>query len=441
MSNTGLYILTETQSRTANSSNIDVEKEIPEVIIRHNNHFVGLRGIASLIVLVQHWNSRTWYGGNYNWLRTQVPINLFFNANLGLHMFFIITGRLIALKFLKSAQRGEADVGGLIRSFIKRPFRLFPITWFSVTLQWAACVWGWTSSSEAVQKVIFNSESEPPKWCLIGNTFWDAFYFSISMFTMNVIPGQAQALGSSNWAIPIFFFQSNLVYIVALSIGYIPRRQWLLLAFLILWFYYFESFAYPFLIGLSMALADAKGIWKNWQLRPLSAQIGFSLGCLMFVALSLWVPGAREFVNVTLQSVHAPDISWALPSIPYRLVDTVYLGNILSATALCLFCEVNRPTQRFLNLPILQWIGNRSVAIYLTHEFVIQTIMHPLVVMIHSSNPGMGQSLLTFLSLLILLPFVFLFAAITEILVSTPSMYFANVYRLNLVGVEDNVRY
>jgi peptidoglycan/LPS O-acetylase OafA/YrhL len=304
---------------------------------------------------------------------------------------------------------------------------LFPITWFSVTLQWFACRYGWTSTSKEVQS-IFQSESLPPKWCLIGNNFGDALYFSINMFTTHVIPSEAQALGSSNWAIPIFFVQSNLVYIIAIALAFIPTRQWVLLAFLIGWFYYFESFAYPFLIGLAMALADVKGIWKGWQKSPLAAQIGFGLLCLSLIAASLWIPFTSDLINGQIQSIHAPNATWALSAIPYRLIDTLYLGNIIAAFAVCMFCEVNLPTQAFLKTPILQWLGDHSVAIYLTHELVLQTIMYPIVLAIYESYPATDYSLLVLISFSIALPFVLLVAYVTEVLVSTPSMYFANVY-------------
>ena len=82
------------------------EQELPKVIIHHKNHFVGLRGIASIIVMVHHWSSRTWIGtGPSSWLQHQVPFNMFFNSSLGLNIFFIVTGRLIALRFLKTAEK------------------------------------------------------------------------------------------------------------------------------------------------------------------------------------------------------------------------------------------------------------------------------------------------------------------------------------------------
>jgi hypothetical protein len=86
------------------------EQELPKVIIHHKNHFVGLRGIASIIVMVHHWSSRTWIGtGPSSWLQHQVPFNMFFNSSLGLYIFFIVTGRLIALRFLKTAEKVQLE--------------------------------------------------------------------------------------------------------------------------------------------------------------------------------------------------------------------------------------------------------------------------------------------------------------------------------------------
>ena len=115
----------------------------------------GWRGVAILLVLVQHFIS------------ARRPYSTFWGNNLGVTIFFVLSGYLITGNLLRDAESGKTN---LLRFYIRRAYRLWPCAWGYLLFLFVlpglrALVW-----RDALKCVFFARNFVPGMW--ITEHFW-----------------------------------------------------------------------------------------------------------------------------------------------------------------------------------------------------------------------------------------------------------------------------
>lgn len=214
----------------------------------------GLKGIAILVVLLHHYVlafcPALHYGyqgmshsvSNFDSWVAKTPLNLIYNGNFAVFVFFILSGYVLSYKFFKFK-----DHEYITASAIKRYFRLlFPVV-FSVFVAYLLIKLGLFYN----QKVSEYSKSflwlyrqwqiEPSFFTMCKEGFYDVFFQSDSLYN------------SSLWIIRYEFLGSFLVLAFVSFWGNVKRRYFIYIIIVIVFFY---SHFLVFILGV--LLCDIK---------------------------------------------------------------------------------------------------------------------------------------------------------------------------------------
>ncbi|KAJ3041746.1 hypothetical protein HDV00_008834 [Rhizophlyctis rosea] len=343
----------------------------------------GLRGLCSIGILLHHWVDSTFGDFHNPSLKTQLPLPTLWTS-WTLYVFFILIGRVLVLSFLSSARKGKPNLKCLASSAVRRPFRLLIPTAFVVLLQWGGCRAGWMEdATQAVYSILESRTRGKPGWCDIGDEFSEYLLYVFNFATNFMTPPDMVRYSSALWAIAVSYAGSNLIFFVAVIATAVPKRSWILYAILTLIFWWIESYMFLFIIGLWMADLAVQGVWTGIRDGPKWRMLTISFLSFVVVPLCQWVRPITYFLNNTLPIIYMPSASWLPPTSTRLNVAHINMADWLTAVAVLIGVEIGPWPQRVFKLAPFQWLGKRSIGIYLFHEFVISTIMSRCIVLMH----------------------------------------------------------
>ncbi|MEE9098237.1 acyltransferase family protein [Pseudarthrobacter phenanthrenivorans] len=302
----------------------------------------GLRGVAAAVVLVHHClltspgldaavNAQGAGAGAtvpWIWWATYTPLHLLWAGREAVYVFFILSGYVIALPFLKA---GRPRWRGF---YAKRVIRIYLPVWASILV---ALLLAW----------VVPRENSPD----LSN--WLNAHSGESNITRDLL----LLLGTGQLNSPLWSLQWELLFSLLLPLYLLAasrfQRLW------VLWIFVLALF-----IGLAQASNMAAPVFL-----PM-----FGMGVLMAARHGLLIRWAARLPQVGWYFVVAVSLfllltPWLFPRQPGTIGTAAIGGSLMVFTFLgC------RPAVTLGNGPFLQWLGSRSFSLYLIHEPVVVSV-------------------------------------------------------------------
>ena len=318
-------------------------------------HLDSLRGIAAVCVLAHHVGTETWL----NWNRTYGGYTA--HMNIGVTIFFLLSGFLLYRPFVASALSGKAQppIGRYLRH---RAFRILPAYWVALTA--LACWPGLTG--------VFTEDW----WAYYAllQSYWGSFYGGIG-------PAWSLSVEASFYvALPLLS-----VLLAFLSRGLEPSRRLTLQNF---------SLGFLAIAGVGLNLWIRRNVWPDTIM---------AFWC--WFALGMWLATQKVAIGPSTPrpfwlrlTMHSPGLLWGAalviysflalsPMFPRSFDGKTYtaevrtLQHVLYAmVAFLVFLpaafpsEKNTVPNRLLTHPLLVWVGSVSYGLFLWHAPLLRVI-------------------------------------------------------------------
>lgn len=295
----------------------------------------SLKGLCAIVVLLGHVTGAV----NDEWVNVfcHSAFNVFRDGTSAVLIFFAITG-FFHYRKTDNAEFLNTYKGGVIRKLCK----LYPSYWIAVTLGWILC----------------NLQLPYPTelYSAFGNQFWSApVSLKDYLFTMSMVH-----LGDPNLIdFPIWYLnvEIKMVFVMPLVVWLIRQYGWSVAVVL-----FFASvipskipFGFGFLFAYLGGTMVRKAIeecpsWRAWLCGASRRQLAVmvAVGLLMY-----------DFYNIAhIDRIHAPHILYTIQVMGIMLIlPVVYLR-----------------AGKWMEHPLLVYLGNRSYQIYLLHAIVMLTL-------------------------------------------------------------------
>ncbi|TVY51199.1 hypothetical protein LCER1_G006362 [Lachnellula cervina] len=417
----------------------------------------GLRGVASFIVFMGHYTEENvgWWAEPYGLYEDgaqssplQLPgIRILYSPRPMVHIFFIISGFVLAYKPLKQihTQQFSALAGTLSSSVFRRALRLFlpPIT---ISFIMALNVYtGLSDDRYASQFFQFSSQMKnwlSMCWELLSN-IWEIN----TPFTPDLHYNPAL------WTIPIEFAQSLLLFTVLLGLSHCVSKVRLILLAGIMAFCFYTGHLYSveFLGGLFIAemtlLHDAtlftpmhspttlpkyviKEKVEEVECDPtieesIEGSIEERLSQAFWIANLMCGIFIGSWMNNHSNEAWGTAFMWNHTPHPYEGQPVWFC---LGAFQIVIACTQLKFLQRLFTTPVALYLGTISYALYLTHNMCL-TILEPRIgAAIHahiSKATFWGRHLNWAVGLAVYLPIIICVADLFWRLVDAPTVKFA----------------
>lgn len=351
----------------------------------------GLRGIAAVNVMIMHFfvvlAPAMIYGsrmssrlGSIEHLFSGTPLGLIGAGNFSVCIFFVLSGYVLTQKYFATR-----DKNIIISSAVRRYIRLVVPVFVTVILAYLLASTG-----------LFHYFLEAV--AVTGNNNYANYW----TFTPNIFSAVKSALWGSIfsgddtynpvlWTMTTEFYGSMLVFGMALFFGSIRTRWTFYLASAVL---FFNTYYLAFIIGMVFAdiFNNKKPIFKTGNSTVLSI--------ILFLGLIL---GSYPIGTVTADSFYGflNNGLFRTPKLTYHIIGSGMVMYVLLNS---------RRLQYVLSSQVPVFLGKISYSLYLIHFLIISTFTCAVFLFLHSILPyGAAFSISCFLSLLLILPFSYLF--------------------------------
>ncbi len=296
----------------------------------------GLRGLAAVVVVASHVFDYNSVPASLMSMLLMSPLGLLVNGAGAVHLFFVLSGYVLALSLARDDRPGR-----LARFYLRRWFRIHPP-------YVAAVLFAWGVASMLLARGLV----EPTAWAVMP---WQRF---LRVF---LFPSNAYGLLGVGWSLfvemvmsivfPLLFFFARRIHpAVALVLGVIslynfdPRWNFL-------------RFLFDFAVGLNVFFATAQ-IARIAQRWPLGAGLAALVGGVGLLQIP-YAFGAMSRGMAGLEQGHSSPV-----------VVSFALG---AALLLCAAIHL-APLHRVLSTPIARYYGRVSYSLYLCHFAILWVV-------------------------------------------------------------------
>ncbi|TPX68941.1 hypothetical protein SpCBS45565_g02770 [Spizellomyces sp. 'palustris'] len=377
--------LTKAQPHAVSPSPLPVSPPEQKKVARKLDYLEGLRGLAACIVLNEHF---TLYNLSYdqttkeNWGKIGYQFGKVFVAGkLAVSLFFILSGRVLAIAYLK-----KPDSDRLASAFFRRPFRLIIPVFGSLLIHWAVYRLNWYAPVHDAASVLDSWRSaEGTVKSFEEPTLSNAILNTLTLF----VPGgrSVNYPHAPQWTIGIELQGSFLVFIVALITQSYFRHRWVIYAVLVFWFFWTETWFADFMVGLWLADLAQSGFFGRIQSSRLIWPFRLALVFLTLITmvqfpklsdkLSEWSAGwSFDTGKAAIGRDSQPP--W------YQF----HINYFYSSTCFALLLEVTPLLQRVFEISPIKFLGRVSFGMYLLHPVVFLTFGSIMVSIIFRGLPG-----------------------------------------------------
>lgn len=318
----------------------------------------GLRGVAALIVVIGHSllvspilganparsHLKPW---TWDWILNRPPLNLFWDGAAAVYVFFVLSGFVLVLPFLRSERPTWRSY------YPRRVLRLY------------LPVWGAVAFSVLLAKLVTRKVSP-------GQSWWVNLHAG-QLGLHGILRDLILLKGTNFLDSPLWSLQWEVIFSLLLPVYiFVVRRTgryWPLLSLALLAVIAAGGARYPFLLFMPIFGFGVILAFHRESLRALAARRSVSVGVL---AVSLFLLGANTWVTSTRA---------------VGLLDTA--GAIGVVTVVLLWPSAGRP----LRTKQAQALGRWSFSLYLVHEPIVVSI----ALLLHTTQPlvvlGLGVPL------------------------------------------------
>jgi peptidoglycan/LPS O-acetylase OafA/YrhL len=312
----------------------------------------GLRGVAAFIVVFSHFFQvfmPSVFEGNpaiahfaFEGPASRTPINILFNGNFSVCLFFILSGYVLSYRFFRSK-----DNMIVYSSAARRYFRLAVPAFVSAVLAFAVIKLG-LGYFDDVRVLSQSSMTDPYNinpsvWTLIKEGLFQTFFRYGSQFNPVL------------WTMTYELFGSFLIFAFLLFVGKFKIR---FVVYLALIYYFLDSYYLAFILGI--LLSDLHNSGKNWLelikrpwINALLVLVGVYVGSFPYVG---WIG-----------TVYAP-LVWKQPTFHFFIFYHV-IGSFFIITALL----NSKWMQAIFESKPIAYLGRISFSMYLVHFTIVCT--------------------------------------------------------------------
>lgn len=298
-------------------------------------HLDSARGLAALVVLAAHHVCA--FGFPPQWRSViETPLRLLWYGEAAVAFFFLLSGFVLALPYLRS-ERG-VNLPGVA---VQRIFRIYPTFLAALALGVLA---KWAASQTVGPPVLARSEWFLPQWAELPSLS------SLFAQSLLLVPVESERVVAQSWTL----YWELLASLVIPWLAILCRRSPLALFVLgitMAWAlgYYFASV--PFILGIYLASQHShwKRAWRRW---PLVLKALFLVG-------SLYVTTSKT----------------ALPSADHWLTRLTGNPMMVGIIGLFLVTLASHRIQQVLQLAPFRFLGRISYCLYLMHISVQLTVV------------------------------------------------------------------
>lgn len=318
-------------------------------------HFDGLRGVAACMVFFSHLLCAFYpatdtgllsmahtSGGIEIWMRN-TPLNILFNGELAVSVFFIISGFVLSHHYFS-----DPDKKKVIANAVKRYPRLMILVWASVLV------------SFLLQQLSLYNTSETAS---LTRSLWLHDLFSTQQTFTGLIKniGYEQFLAHNTptplnpvlWTISTELKGSLMVFFILLIA---PKNKWRYAIYAAFLLYYFKGYFMLFVCGIVLADLSNAGLQHLKISWPLSVLL-----VLTSVVFGSYKSGTDFILWQWIEPLH-----------------NITKPNFIGAVSLFILVCFNSNIQEGLTKKPGQWLGRISYALYLFHLLIICAIICPL---------------------------------------------------------------
>ncbi|TVY27982.1 hypothetical protein LHYA1_G003485 [Lachnellula hyalina] len=412
----------------------------------------GLRGVASFIVFMGHYTEENigWFAEPYGLYEDGAPssplqlpgIRVLYSARPMVHIFFIISGYVLAYKPLKQihTQQFSAMAGTLSSSVFRRALRLFLPSIIVSFIMALNVHFGLSDDRYAYQFVQFSSQMRDwlsMCWALLSAS-WDINFLSSPELLYN----------PALWTIPIEFAQSLLLFTVLLGLSHCVSQIRLILLAGIMAFCFYGGHLYSVEFLGGMFIAEITLLNDATLFTPISSPttlpkyiIEEKLGkqekaeCSPTIKERLlqafWIANLLSGLFIGSWTNSHPEEVWGIAFLDAHTPQP-YEGQrvwfCLGAFQIVLACTQLKFLQRLFTTPVALYLGTISYALYLTHNLCL-TILEPRIgpaINMHIGRATLWERHLSWaVGLAVYLPIIICVADLFWRLVDAPTVKFA----------------
>lgn len=333
----------------------------------------GLRGIAALVVLLCHTFllkpelAQAYLGptlierGTIWWWASFTPLHLFWAGTEAVYVFFVLSGYVLALPFLRGTDRGWVGY------YPKRLLRLYLPVWgaFALAVMWvtlfprrypeSASAWLQLHNSKLTSRTVRADLLLYPDPGYFNSPLWTLKYEVIFSLLLPVYIMVAKKLPRANIL--------KAVVLMGVTVGFAHRQPSLL--------YFLPMFG----LGVLMAMESER-----------LSRLGKAIHELRY-GRAVW--GALALVALLLLNSYWTMFGFTTDFSKLWYLLRIALLLMMTGACLLLFVVVNcREGSRLSGRPA-RWLGSRSFSLYLVHEPIV--VSTPLVL---GSRGGFALSFL-----------------------------------------------
>ncbi|MEI7890423.1 MAG: acyltransferase [bacterium] len=382
--------------------------------MRKISYLDGLRGLAAFVVVFHHFilafypalllggNTQAHLVGKNDEFVSGTLLNLFYNGNFAVCIFFVLSGFVLSHKFFLHRDREI-----LKESAIKRYLRLVVPVAFSVLLAFVLMEFSLFYNQQAAD--LSGSNWLGGFWKFAPNFFDAINQIFVGAFFTNIFE-----YNDTLWTIAYEFIGSLLVFGFLALFGKMKRR-WIfyVLASVIL----FQTYYWAFILGvmLSDIVANEKKLLSHFDRSKIFRTL------LLLIGLFLGSYPSMRGVEGTIYA----------PMEQYFLVNSAVFYHIVGAFFVILVLLDSRRMQKIFSFRYLLFLGEISFAMYLLH-FIVLGSLSSFIFMKIGNNLPYAQAF--FVSFTVSIAFIFIVSFFTYKYVDKKAVYYSKLFYQRFFG-------
>lgn len=302
----------------------------------------SIRGIAAFLVVLHHLKLAMIFpfcGTDPRLKNIKRVIDVLTNGPLSVRVFFILSGFVLSLSFLRSGNRSV-----VFSMAIRRYFRLLVPVFVSILISWAALQSGVYRVGDALALM-----PNDAKWGIDMDLASQISFLGALQHGLYGVffCDNGSILNSPLWTMEIELRGSFLLFAVLLCVGKFRYRGWVYAALIVI----FRGYYADFICGIVFCELYVS---RGWASRPLNAPLW--AGLLMMGGGVALGGGIFNIHNWIAENLHLPlGTSWGTIS------SALILGGAI----------ISHPLQRALEWRPFVFLGKNSFSLYVIHQVLI----------------------------------------------------------------------
>nr|WP_253199105.1 acyltransferase [Clostridium gasigenes] len=362
----------------------------------------GLRGGAAFIVVIAHYIQvfyPTVFNGNIESIHTKnnlelifykTPLNLFFNANFCVCIFFVLSGYVLSIKFFKHNDK-EIIISGMLKRYLRLAIPVLAVLTLSYLMRKCNLFYFGDVSSITKTEIMNRYLIKYDYIDILKQSLFQIFIFDIE--TYNAVL----------WTMKYEFIGSFIVFFILILFSHCKHKKTLSIALILI---FLNSYYLGFVLGCLLSYISI-----NKKIKIKKITLKFLLLISLFFGSYPYYQGSNSIYYII--------------SIKFGEINNFILFHTLGG-ALLVFVIINFKTlQNIFSSRTMVFLGKISFSLYLVHFLFINSL--GCYIFIKTVNYFNYH-----ISFLVSFIITFLFSIVTAYsfnrIIDTPAIYLSNKF-------------